>query len=98
MTTKEFIEKLEQEGGAAILKKMMAAGKNPEAVHAIAQEAGLTDSFDVFKAELTALSESMSQDLTDEQLASIAGGLSDDAVGGIAGTVVAGIIVGLMLI
>ena len=49
MNAKEFIAKIEQdakENNFAVLEKIQAAGKNPEAVYAIAQEVGVTDSYD----------------------------------------------------
>ena len=55
MITKEFLEKIEQdvkENNLAIAEKIQAAGKNPEAVYAIAQEVGVTDSFEVFQEEM----------------------------------------------
>lgn len=90
MMTKEFIEMLNQEGGAAILEKIQAVGQNPEAVYAIAKEAGVTDSFDAFKAEITAQYEALDLELSDEDLAAIAGGgegwkIAGAIVGGAAG-------------
>ncbi len=77
MTTKEFIEKLNQdakENNTAIVAKIQTAGKDPEAVYTIAKEAGVTDSFEDFKAEMKNWYESMSQELSEEDLANIAGG------------------------
>ncbi len=87
MTTKEFIEKLNldaKENNTEIVAKIQAVGKNPEAVYAIAKEAGVTDSFEDFKAEMTAQYEAMSKELSEEELASIAGGSAWEIVGGIA--------------
>ena len=87
MTTKEFAEKLNQD----IMEKILAAGKNPEAVYAIAKEAGVTDSFDAFKAEMTAQYEAVAQELSEEELAAVAGGGEGWKIaGGIAGAVAAG--------
>ena len=81
MTTKEFAEKLNQD----ILEKILAAGKNPEAVFAIAKEAGVTDSFEDFKAEMIAQYAAISKELSEEELAPIAGGVTaDDVAAGIA--------------
>ena len=80
MNTKEFIEKLEQdakENNFSTLEKIQAVGKNTEAVYAIAKETGLTDSFEVFQAEMTKQYEAMSTELSDEELLSVAGGLSE---------------------
>ena len=87
MTTKEFAEKLNQE----TLEKIQAAGKNPEAVYAIAKEAGVTDSFDMFKAEMTAQYEAVAQELSEEELAAVAGGGDGWKIaGGVTGAVAAG--------
>jgi predicted ribosomally synthesized peptide with nif11-like leader len=77
MTTKEFIEKLKQDekdNNLAIFGKIQAEGKNTEAVYAIAKEAGVSDSFENLKAEMRNWYESMSQELSEEDLANIAGG------------------------
>ena len=99
MNTKEFLEKLDQdakENNFTIAEKFQAAGKNPEAVYAIAQEAGLTDSFEVFQAEMTKMYENMSMELTVEELLAVAGGelSTGEAVGiGVAAGVVGDIII-----
>ena len=79
MNTQEFIEKLEQdakENNLAILEKIQAAGKNPEAVYAIAKEAGVTDSFEVFQSEMIQAYEALTSELSEEELLSVAGGWS----------------------
>ena len=87
MTTKEFAEKLNQE----TVEKILAVGKDPEAVYAIAKEAGVTDSFDAFKAEMTAQYEAVAQELSEEELAAVAGGGEGWKIaGGVAGAVAAG--------
>ena len=91
MTTKEFIEKLNQgaEGNnAELIEKIQEVGKNPEAVYTIAKEAGLTDSFEDFQAEMKKVYDSMAEGLSEEELVAIAGGLSKedaifDVVGGV---------------
>ena len=91
MTTKEFIEKLNQgaEGNnAELIEKLQKVGKNPEAVYTIAKEAGLTDSFEDFQAEMKKVYDSMAEGLSEEELVAIAGGLSKedaifDVVGGV---------------
>ena len=79
MTAKEFIAKIEQdakENNFAVLEKIQAAGKNPEAVYAIAQEVGVTDSFEVFQAEMTQAYKAMTAELSEEELLAVAGGAS----------------------
>lgn len=91
MTTKEFIERLNkdaEENNNEIFEKIQEAGKNPEAVYAIAKEAGLTDSFEDFQAEMKIVYDSMAEGLSEEELVAIAGGLSKedaifDVVGGV---------------
>ena len=77
MNTKEFMEKLEQdarENNFVIMEKIQAVGKNPEAVYAIAKEVGVTDSIEVFQAEMAKQYEAMNTELTDEELLAVAGG------------------------
>ena len=81
MKTKEFIEKLNQgaEGNnAELIEKILEVGKNPEAVYTIAKEAGLTDSFEDFQAEMKIVYDSMAEGLSEEELVAIAGGLSEE--------------------
>ena len=83
MKTKEFIEKLNQgaEGNnAELIEKIQEVGKNPEAVYTIAKEAGLTDSFEDFQAEMKIVYDSMAEGLSEEELVAIAGGLSEEDV------------------
>ena len=84
MTTKEFIERLNkdaEENNNEIFEKIQEAGKNPEAVYAIAKEAGLTDSFEDFQAEMKKMYDSMTEEgLSEEELVAIAGGLSEEDV------------------
>ena len=78
MNTQEFLEKLEQDVKAnnlAIVEKFQAVGQNPEAIYAIAQEAGLTDSFEAFEAEMLKQTEAVRGELSDEELLAIAGGM-----------------------
>ena len=86
MTAKEFIAKIEQdakENNFAVLEKIQAAGKNPEAVYAIAQEVGVTDSFEVFQAEMTQAYKAMTAELSEEELLAVAGGgMSGKEIGG----------------
>ena len=96
MTTKEFIEKLNQgaEGNnAELIEKIQEVGKNPEAVYTIAKEAGLTDSFEDFQAEMKIVYDSMAEGLSEEELVAIAGGLSTKeaislGVGGVGSVIV----------
>ena len=96
MKTKEFIEKLNQgaEGNnAELIEKIQEVGKNPEAVYTIAKEAGLTDSFEDFQAEMKIVYDSMAEGLSEEELVAIAGGLNkEDAIifgiGGVGSVVV----------
>ena len=79
MTAKEFIAKIEQdakENNFAVLEKIQAAGKNPEEVYAIAKEVGVTDSFEVFQAEMTQAYKAMTAELSEEELLAVAGGAS----------------------
>ena len=82
MKTKEFIEKLNQgaEGNnAELIEKILEVGKNPEAVYTIAKEAGLTDSFEDFQAEMKKMYDSMTEEgLSEEELLAIAGGLETE--------------------
>ena len=82
MTTKEFIERLNkdaEENNNQIFEKIQEAGKNPEAVYAIAKEAGLTDSFEDFQAEMKKMYDSMTEEgLSEEELLAIAGGLETE--------------------
>ena len=89
MNTKEFIEKLEQdakENNLAILEKIQAVGQNPEAVYAIAQEIGVTDSFEVFQSEMTKQYAAITAELSEEELLAVAGGLSETTGNIIMGT------------
>ena len=100
MTTKEFIEKLNQgaEGNnAELIEKILEVGKNPEAVYTIAKEAGLTDSFEDFQAEMKIVYDSMAEGLSEEELVAIAGGLSEEDVKAacFAGVAIATIIAGI---
>lgn len=77
MNAKEFMAKLEQdakEENFTIMEQIQAAGRNPEAVYAIAKEAGVTDSFEVFQADMEAMYNEMAGELSEEELAAIAGG------------------------
>ena len=81
MTTKEFIERLNkdaEENNNEIFEKIQEAGKNPEAVYAMAKEAGLTDSFEDFQAEMKIVYDSMAEGLSEEELLAIAGGLETE--------------------
>ena len=81
MNTKGFIEKLNMEDGVAILEKIQAAGKNPEAVYSIAKETGVFDSFEVFQAEMENQYKAMASELSEEELLAVAGGVSKEDVG-----------------
>ena len=77
MRTKDFVEKLEQdakENNLVIMEKIQTVGKNPEAVYAIAQEAGVTDSFEVFQEEMKKAYDALNMELSDEELLAVAGG------------------------
>lgn len=88
MTTKEFVAKLKRdakENHTEIFAKIRAAGKDPEAIYAVAKEVGVADSFEAFKVEMTAQYEAMSKELSEEELAAIAGGVTaEDVAAGIA--------------
>ena len=100
MTTKEFIERLNkdaEENNNEIFEKIQEAGKNPEAVYAIAKEAGLTDSFEDFQAEMKKMYDSMTEEgLSEEELVAIAGGLSEEdaIIFGVGGVGIVAVIAG----
>lgn len=99
MTTKEFIERLNkdaEENNNEIFEKIQEAGKNPEAVYAIAKEAGLTDSFEDFQAEMKKMYDSMAEGLSEEELVAIAGGLNkeDAIIFGVGGVGIVAVIAG----
>ena len=99
MKTKEFIEKLNQgaEGNnAELIEKILEVGKNPEAVYTIAKEAGLTDSFEDFQAEMKIVYDSMAEGLSEEELVAIAGGLNEEdaIIFGVGGVGIVAVIAG----
>ena len=99
MKTKEFIEKLNQgaEGNnAELIEKLQEVGKNPEAVYTIAKEAGLTDSFEDFQAEMKIVYDSMAEGLSEEELVAIAGGLNEEdaIIFGVGGVGIVAVIAG----
>lgn len=99
MTTKEFIERLNkdaEENNNEIFEKIQEAGKNPEAIYAIAKEAGLTDSFEDFQAEMKKMYDSMAEGLSEEELVAIAGGLNkeDAIIFGVGGVGIVAVIAG----
>ena len=100
MKTKEFIEKLNQgaEGNnAELIEKIQEVGKNPEAVYTIAKEAGLTDSFEDFQAEMKKMYDSMTEEgLSEEELVAIAGGLNEEdaIIFGVGGAGIVAVIAG----
>ena len=99
MTTKEFIERLNkdaEENNNEIFEKIQEAGKNPEVVYAIAKEAGLTDSFEDFQAEMKKMYDSMAEGLSEEELVAIAGGLNkeDAIIFGVGGVGIVAVIAG----
>ena len=100
MTTKEFIERLNkdaEENNNQIFEKIQEAGKNPEAVYAIAKEAGLTDSFEDFQAEMKKMYDSMTEEgLSEEELVAIAGGLNEEdaIIFGVGGVGIVAVIAG----
>ena len=86
MNTQEFLAKLaqdEKDNNLTILEKIQTVGKNPEAVYAIAQEVGVTDSFEVFEDEMNKQYEVVSAELSEEELLAVAGGISDAGILGI---------------
>lgn len=99
MTTKEFIERLNkdaEENNNELFEKIQEAGKNPEAVYAIAKEAGLTDSFEDFQAEMKIVYDSMAEGLSEEELVAIAGGLNEEdaIIFGVGGVGIVAVIAG----
>jgi hypothetical protein len=75
MTTQEFIAKLTPENVELISK--MQAVKTPEEAYAVAKTEGVTDSFDQFVAGMTAFYNEV-KDLSEDDLALVAGGLSGE--------------------
>ena len=53
--------------------KIKSAGNDPEAIYAVAVEFGVTDSFDIFKAEITDAF-GTSEELSEEALKNVTGG------------------------
>lgn len=85
MNTREFMEKIAadaKENNFAITEKLQTAESN-EAVYAIAQEEGLTDSYEAFMGELKKIH---GDELSEEELEAVSGGfvLVFAAVGAIA--------------
>ena len=78
MKTNEFFEKLKldaKENNLAIVEKIQAAGKDVEAIYVIAKEAGVSDSIEEFKTEISKL-----QVLSEEDLLAVSGGLASGQV------------------
>ncbi len=71
MTTKDFIAKLNDPD----LVKKMETVTSPEEAFAIAKENGVTDSFEEFMNEMSALKEATGE-LSDDDLEAVAGGAS----------------------
>lgn len=83
MQTSEFISKLND----AALAQKMAAAKSPQEAYEIARTSGVTDSFEVFTAEMEKLKAYVGE-LSENDLASVAGGMGTaEATAIISGTV-----------
>lgn len=83
MNTREFVHMMMQENRFDIAKRILYTDTHPQAVYSIAQEAGLTDSFDLFMTEMQAMYAEMSDELTEEELEQIAGGASVPYIGSV---------------
>lgn len=81
MTTQEFVKKMEKD--EELCQKMRDC-KKPEEAYELAKAAGVMDDLDVFMKFMTQLNEQMSQELSGEELENVVGGISDEAVTGIA--------------
>ncbi|MGN0648821.1 MAG: Nif11-like leader peptide family RiPP precursor [Oscillospiraceae bacterium] len=93
MTTNEFIEKLAKD--EALAKKMECC-KCPDEAFAVAKEVGLTDDIESFKTVMTAVNKHINDELSDDELEIIAGGMSDTAVNVIKYTIDGVVIVGFI--
>jgi uncharacterized protein YlzI (FlbEa/FlbD family) len=71
MKTKEFISKFNEE---EVIQKMQSV-KSPEEAYAVAKEYGVTDSLEEFVEEMTKFKTAIDE-LSDEDLDAVAGGLS----------------------
>ena len=78
MKTKEFMEKL-RNNDADLIKKVKDC-KTKEDVYEVAKAEGVTDSFEVFCTEMTALNKE-ERELSEEELESVAGGVAAPQVG-----------------
>ena len=95
MTTQEFIGKLVPENEGLINR--MQACKAPEEAYEAARSEGLTDSFEDFTAEMTKLYESV-KDLSEDDLAKVAGGLTEDEAATIVSTALSSVGITLMTV
>ncbi|MGN0648808.1 MAG: Nif11-like leader peptide family RiPP precursor [Oscillospiraceae bacterium] len=75
MTTKILLEKMNSD---EVLSKKLSECKSPEEAYAAAKEAGLTDDFDTFTTVMSAVNMRLKEELSDEELDNIAGGLSEE--------------------
>jgi len=71
MKTKEFISKFNEE---EVIQRMQSV-KTPEEAYAVAKEYGVTDSLEEFVEEMTKYKAAIDE-LSDEDLEAVAGGLS----------------------
>ena len=77
MTTKEFIAKLVPENQALI--ESLKICKEPKEAYKVAQDVGLTDSFEDFTTVMTEFHNSI-KDLGEDDLQNVVGGVSDDVL------------------
>jgi hypothetical protein len=75
MKTNEFISKFNDE---EVIQRMTSV-KTPEEAHAVAKEYGVTDSLEEFVEEMTKFKTAIDE-LSEEDLEAVAGGLSPEAI------------------
>lgn len=75
MTTKDFLPKLSDPG----IGQKMASTKSPQEAYTFAKTNGVTDSFEVFVAEMERLKAAVGE-LSEDDLASVAGGMSEQEI------------------
>ncbi|MDD4565936.1 MAG: hypothetical protein PHE79_10750 [Eubacteriales bacterium] len=75
MKTKDFIGKFNE---AEVIQRMTSV-KTPEEAYAVAQEYGVTDSMEEFVEEMTKFKAAIDE-LSEEDLEAVAGGLSPEAI------------------
>lgn len=75
MTTKEFLPKLSDPS----ISQKMAATKSPQEAYEFVKANGVTDSFEMFFAEMEKLKAAIGE-LSEDDLSSVAGGMSEQEI------------------